>query len=94
MLDKSMRKRVGLLARTLLNKNAKELAEAAGVSENTIYGYEACKFDSKACEELYESLYKDLNMHRIFTCVGIYNSFHTWEQLLDRRSNNGKKINS
>ena len=53
MIAKEQRHRVGVLIRILLEINVNKQAEILGVAPNTIYGFEAGKFNSANIETWY-----------------------------------------
>ena len=62
MIVKEQRHRIGTLIRTLLELDVKKEAEMLGVAPNTIYGYEAGKFNSANIETWYSFYYEKLNI--------------------------------
>ena len=67
MIVKEQRHRVGVLIRTLLDINVNNQAEMIGVAPNTIYGFEAGKFNSANIEAWYNFYYEKLNIEKILT---------------------------
>ena len=84
MIYKEDRKRVGTLIRTLLDIDVNKEAEMIGVAPNTIYGYEAGKFNSSNIEAWYSFYYEKLNIEKILVNVGCFKTFTRWEQYLDK----------
>ena len=85
MIEKSQRHRIGTLIRTLLELDVKKEAEMLGVAPNTIYGYEAGKFNSANIEVWYDFYYNKLNIEKILTNVGCFKAFTKWEEYLDNK---------
>ena len=67
MIAKEQRHRVGVLIRILLEINVNKQAEILGVAPNTIYGFEAGKFNSANIEAWYNFYYEKLNIEKILT---------------------------
>ena len=67
MIAKEQRHRVGVLIRILLEINVNKQAEILGVAPNTIYGFEAGKFNSANIENWYNFYYENLNIDKILT---------------------------
>ena len=67
MIVKEQRHKVGVLIRTLLDINVNNQAEMIGVAPNTIYGFEAGKFNSANIEAWYNFYYEKLNIEKILT---------------------------
>lgn len=84
MIVKEQRHRIGVLIRTLLEISVNKQAEMLGVAPNTIYGYEAGKFNSSNIEVWYDFYYKKLNIEKILINVGCFKTFSRWEQYLDK----------
>ena len=85
MIVKEQRHRIGVLIRTLLEISVNKQAEMLGVAPNTIYGYEAGKFNSANIEVWYDFYYKKLNIEKILTNVGCFKAFTRWEEYLDNK---------
>ena len=69
MIVKEQRHKIGVLIRTLLDINVNRQAEMIGVAPNTIYGFEAGKFNSANIEAWYNFYYEKLNI-KILINVG------------------------
>ena len=67
MIVKQQRHKVGVLIRTLLDISVNNQAEMIGVAPNTIYGFEAGKFNSANIEKWYNFYYEKLNIDKILT---------------------------
>ena len=67
MIVKEQRHKVGVLIRTLLDISVNNQAEMIGVAPNTIYGFEAGKFNSANIEKWYNFYYEKLNIDKILT---------------------------
>ena len=67
MIVKEQRHKVGVLIRTLLDISVNNQAEMIGVAPNTIYGFEAGKFNSANIETWYNFYYEKLNIEKILT---------------------------
>ena len=67
MIVKEQRHKVGVLIRTLLDISVNNQAEMIGVAPNTIYGFEAGKFNSANIEAWYNFYYEKLNIEKILT---------------------------
>ena len=85
MIAKEQRHRVGVLIRILLEINVNKQAEILGVAPNTIYGFEAGKFNSANIETWYNFYYKKLNIENILINVGSFKSFERLEEYLDNK---------
>ena len=85
MIVKEQRHRVGILIRILLEISVKKQAEILGVAPNTIYGFEAGKFNSANIETWYNFYYKKLNIENILINVGSFKSFERLEEYLDNK---------
>ena len=85
MIVKEQRHRIGVLIRTLLEISVNKQAEMLGVAPNTIYGYEAGKFNSANIEVWYDFYYKKLNIEKILINVGCFKAFTRWEEYLDQK---------
>ena len=85
MIVKEQRHRVGVLIRTLLDISVNNQAEMIGVAPNTIYGFEAGKFNSANIESWYNFYYEKLNIERILINVGSFKSFSRLEEYLDNK---------
>ena len=72
MIVKEQRHRVGVLIRTLLDISVNNQAEMIGVAPNTIYGFEAGKFNSANIETWYNFYYEKLNIEKILINVGSF----------------------
>lgn len=91
MIRPEQRKRVGSLIRTLLNINISNQAKLMNVSVNSIYGFEACKFNSVLMQEWYDNYYNKLGLEKILTNVGLVKAFSRWEELVDNLANKEEK---
>ena len=85
MIVKEQRHRIGVLIRILLDINVNKQAEILGVAPNTIYGFEAGKFNSANIETWYNFYYEKLNIERILNNVGSFKSFERLEEYLDNK---------
>lgn len=85
MIVKEQRHRIGVLIRTLLELSVNQQAEMLGVAPNTIYGYEAGKFNSSNIEAWYSFYYEKLNIEKILINVGCFKAFTKWEEYLDQK---------
>ena len=85
MIVKEQRHKVGVLIRTLLDISVNNQAEMIGVAPNTIYGFEAGKFNSANIESWYNFYYEKLNIERILINVGSFKSFARLEEYLDNK---------
>ena len=56
-----------------------------GVAPNTIYGYEAGKFNSANIEAWYNFYYTKLDIEKILINVGCFKAFTKWEEYLDQK---------
>ena len=72
MIVKEQRHKVGVLIRTLLDISVNNQAEMIGVAPNTIYGFEAGKFNSANIETWYNFYYEKLNIEKILINVGSF----------------------
>lgn len=79
MIEKSKRRRIGTLIRTLLDIDINTQAKILNVAPNTIYGYESCKFNSKHIEDWYNIYYEKLNIKEILIKVGTFKLFNKIE---------------
>lgn len=84
MIVKEQRHHIGVLIRTLLEISVTKQAEMLGVAPNTIYGYEAGKFNSSNIEVWYDFYYNKLNIEKILINVGCFKAFTKWEEYLDK----------
>lgn len=85
MIVKEQRHRIGVLIRTLLEISVDKEAKMLGVAPNTIYGYEAGKFNSSNIEAWYDFYYSKLNIEKILINVGCFKAFTKWEEYLDQK---------
>ena len=85
MIVKEQRHRIGVLIRILLDINVNKQAEILGVAPNTIYGFEAGKFNSANIETWYNFYYEKLNIEKILINVGSFKSFERLEEYLDNK---------
>ena len=85
MIVKEQRHKVGVLIRTLLDISVNNQAEMIGVAPNTIYGFEAGKFNSANIETWYNFYYEKLNIENILNSVGTLKSFIRLEEYLDNK---------
>ena len=85
MIVKEQRHRVGILIRILLEISVKKQAEILCVAPNTIYGFEAGKFNSANIEKWYDYYYQKLNIENILNNVGSFKSFERLEEYLDNK---------
>lgn len=85
MIAKEQRHRIGVLIRTLLEISVDKEAKMLGVAPNTIYGYEAGKFNSSNIEAWYDFYYSKLNIEKILINVGCFKAFTKWEEYLDQK---------
>ena len=69
MIVKEQRHKIGVLIRTLLDISVNNQAEMIGVAPNTIYGFEAGKFNSANIEAWYNFYYEKLNIEKILVNV-------------------------
>ena len=67
MIVKEQRHKIGVLIRTLLDISVNNQAEMIGVAPNTIYGFEAGKFNSANIEAWYNFYYEKLNIEKVLT---------------------------
>ena len=85
MIVKEQRHRIGVLIRTLLELSVNQQAEILGVAPNTIYGFEAGKFNSANIEAWYNFYYTKLDIEKILINVGCFKAFTKWEEYLDQK---------
>ena len=85
MIVKEQRHRIGVLIRTLLELSVNQQADMLGVAPNTIYGYEAGKFNSANIEAWYNFYYEKLNIEKILINVGCFKAFTRWKEYLDNK---------
>ena len=85
MIVKEQRHRIGVLIRILLDINVNKQAEILCVAPNTIYGFEAGKFNSANIETWYNFYYEKLNIEKILINVGSFKSFERLEEYLDNK---------